>query len=125
MSFLPDELKIQPFQCPNCNQYINSEASVCRFCSTIINEEIKESGLKKEKIKKIEFSIGWHKKLIVTGTFLFIIGLFLIISPIIEFNYSNNVNFNCLAPLFLVGGIAMTVVNIIGYFKEKRKLKNV
>ncbi len=48
MSFLPDELKTQAFSCPNCKEYISSESDGCKFCSTQITPEMRESAIQKQ-----------------------------------------------------------------------------
>ena len=122
MSFLPDELKTQTFPCPNCRQYISSEVDVCKFCSSPISSDIKQFAIGKELKEKIEINLNRHKNMLILGIVLLILGFFSILTPIIEVNYSNNVNINCLTPIFVIGGIVITIKSFIGYREEKRKL---
>ena len=122
MSFLPDELKTQTFPCPNCKQYISSEVNACRFCQTELTSEVKESAVKSELEEKRKINLNRQKNFLILGVALLIIGVFFIVTPIIEINYSNNVNVNCLTPIFIIAGIVITVKSLIGYREEKRKL---
>lgn len=122
MSFLPDELKTQTFPCPNCRQYISSEVDVCKFCSMPIASDIKQFAIGKELKEKNEINLNRHRNMLILGIVLLILGFFSILTPIIEVNYSNNVNINCLTPIFVIGGIVITVKSFIDYREEKRKL---
>jgi hypothetical protein len=122
MSFLPDELKTQTFPCPNCKQYISSEVSVCKFCSAQITSAAKEFAIKSELEEKKRINLSRHQNFLILGIALLIAGIFSIATPIIEINYSNNVNINCLTPIFVVAGIVIAVKSLIGYREEKRKI---
>lgn len=121
MSFLPEGLKTQTFPCPNCQQYISSEVPVCRFCSMPITEELKQAAIKKELNEKKIINLNWHKNTLALGLVLFGVGVFLLISTIIEIKYSNSVNINCLTPILIVAGIVTTIKGIMGYREEKLK----
>lgn len=119
MSFLPDELKMQSFPCPNCRQFISSETNVCKFCSTQITSEMKDTSIKKEIDEKRQINLNRHKNYLFLGLALLGLGIFTLITPIIEINYSNNVNFNCLTPIFIIAGIVITIKSFLDYRREK------
>ena len=120
MSFLPEELKMQSFPCPNCRQFISSEANICKFCSTQITPKIREFAVAKEINEKKRINLNRHKNYLILGVILFGIGLFTLITPIIQINYSNNVNFNCLTPIFIMAGIVITIKSFLDYRREKK-----
>lgn len=121
MSFLPDELKIQTFPCPNCKQYISSEVDVCKFCSTPIPNEIKQSAIDKEnKEKKATFLKG-HKNTIILGLGILAAGILFLFDIFIAFKLSyadNTQSINCLAPIFIIIGIGIIIVGLNKYLKE-------
>ena len=121
MSFLPEELKRQTFPCPNCKQYISSEVDVCRFCSFQIPGYLKQSSIESELNEKKKINLNRHKNFLFVGIALLVLGFFSIVTPIIEVNYSNNVNINCLTPIFVIAGIVITVKSFIDYRREKKK----
>lgn len=100
MSFLPDDLKMQSFPCPNCKQFISSEANVYKFCSTQITSDTRAFTLEKEVEEKRRINLNRHRNYLILGIGLLNLGIFSVIMPIIEINYSNNVNINCLTPIF-------------------------
>jgi len=120
MSFLPDELKIQSFPCPNCKQFISSEVDICKFCSFQITPEIREFAVGKEINEKKQLNLNRHKNYLILGITLFGIGLVTIITPIIEIKYSNIVNFNCLSPILIIAGIVITIKSFLDYRREKK-----
>jgi RNA polymerase subunit RPABC4/transcription elongation factor Spt4 len=120
MSFLPDELKTQTFPCPNCKQFISSETNVCKFCSAQITPEMREFAVAEEINEKKRINLNRHKNYLILGIVLLGIGLFTIITPIIQINYSNNVNFNCLTPIFIIAGIVITIESFLDYRREKK-----
>ena len=72
--------------------------------------------------EKKNINLNRHKNTLIFGVAFFVIGIFFIISPIIEMGYSENVNLNCLTPIFIIGGIVISVKGLIGYREEKRRL---
>ena len=121
MSFLPDELKTQTFPCPNCKQYISSEVNTCKFCSAQITPEMKEFAIQKEIDEKRQIGLNRHKNYLILGIVLLVLGIFSILTPIIQINYSSDVNINCLTPIFIIAGIVITVKSYLDYRNEKRK----
>lgn len=120
MNFLPDELTIQSFPCPNCKKFISSEAKICKFCSFQITSEIRELAVTNELNEKKQINLNRHKNYLILGITLFGIGLVTIITPIIEIKYSNNVNFNCLTPILIIAGIVITIKSFLDYRREKK-----
>ncbi len=84
MSFLPDELKTQAFSCPNCKEYISSESDVCKFCSTQITPEMRESAIQKEIDEKKQINLNRHKNYLILGIVLLVLGFLSILTPIIQ-----------------------------------------
>lgn len=124
MGFLPEELKSQTFPCPNCQQYISSEVNVCKFCFFSISDDLKQSAIEKELNEKKNIYLNRHKNTLILGITLFVIGIFLIITPVIfiGMRYSNNVNINCLTPIFIIAGVVIAVKGFVSYREEKRRL---
>jgi hypothetical protein len=122
MNLIPEELKIQTFPCPNCQQFISSEVDVCKFCSMPISSDIKSFAIGKELNKKRNINLNRQKNTFITGIASLVIGIFLIVSPIIQLQYSNGFNLSCLMPIFIIGGIIAIVKGLIGYREEKRKV---
>ncbi len=121
MSFLPEELKRQTFPCPNCRQYISSEVNVCKFCSFRITDDLKQNSIENELNEKKRINLNRHKNTLIIGVALLVIGGFFLISTIVEINYSDNVNFNCLTPFLIIAGLIIMVKGLTGYKKENRK----
>lgn len=121
MNFLPDELKKQIFPCPNCKQYISSEVNACKFCSAQITPEMKEFAIQKEIDEKRQINLNRHKNYLILGIVLLVFGAFSMLTPIIQINYSSDVNINCLTPIFIIAGIVITVKSFLDYRNEKRK----
>lgn len=119
MSFLPDELKTQTFPRPNCKQYISSEVDVCKFCSIQITDNLKQFSIENELKEKKRITLNRHKNTLIIGVGLLAVGIFFVISTIIEINFSNNVSFNCLTPILIIAGLIMMVKGYTGYRKEK------
>ena len=121
MSFLPEELKRQTFPCPNCKQYIFSEVDICKFCSFQIPDNLKQISIESELNEKKRINLNRHRNFLLIGIALLILGAFSIITPIIQINYSNNVNINCLTPIFVITGIVITAKSFVDYRREKKK----
>jgi hypothetical protein len=122
MNLIPDELKTQTFPCPKCGRYISSEVDACKFCSMSITSEMKNLAIAKELNEKKNINLNRHKNTMIVGVGSLVIGIFMIISPVIEINLSGNVNVNCLTPVFIIGGIVIFIKGFIGYREEKRRI---
>jgi hypothetical protein len=120
MSFLPDELKPQSIKCPECKQYISSEKKVCNFCSAEIKKEYKKLALEGEKKEKKAISLNSHKSYIILGVVFCLIGVGLIFQSLITNGFNDVAFFNCLTPIFIIGGIVILIKGLTGYYKEKR-----
>ncbi len=81
---------------------------------------MREFAEKKESEEKKRINLSRHKNYLILGIVLLVIGIFSVITPIIEINYSNNVNFNCLTPIFIIAGIVITVKSFVDYRREKK-----
>jgi hypothetical protein len=121
MNLIPEELKPQTFPCPYCGQYISSETSVCRFCATPIGDEAKNLAIAGELNARKNINLNRHKTTILAGAGALLVGLFMIAAPVIGLIYSNNVNVDCLTPVFVIGGIIAIIKGFTGYREEKRR----
>lgn len=119
MSFLPDELKIQTFPCPNCKQYVSSENDKCKFCSEEITSDIKQNAIAQERDEKKNIYLDNQKNTLIIGIVVLIIGLTSFLYPVILIRWMG-MNFSCLFPLVIIGFI-ITIYGLLGYYREKRK----
>src|SRR5262245_55592191 len=122
-NLIPDELKIQYFPCPNCDQVISSEVDACRFCGERIVPEVREQSVLKELGENRAARIRSHKNLFAIGVAFFVIGIFLFLSPIVQsYLRYRMINVNCLMPIFLIGGVVAAIKGFLGLREEKRRL---
>ncbi|HEX8737025.1 MAG TPA: hypothetical protein VF721_16965 [Pyrinomonadaceae bacterium] len=87
-----------------------------------ITSEMKNLAIAKELNEKKNINLNRHKNTMIVGVGSLVIGIFMIISPVIEINLSGNVNVNCLTPVFIIGGIVIFIKGFIGYREEKRRI---
>lgn len=122
MNLIPEELKIQRFPCPNCGQIVSSEVDTCKFCSMPLGADVKKTAIGKELDEKEKINLNRHKNMMVLGLGIFMFGIFLLTSIIVQSKYSNNINIDCLTPILIIAGIVIMAKGYIRYREEKRKL---
>lgn len=126
MSLLPDHMKRQTFPCPQCGEIISSDDEVCRFCSNIIDEDVRTVSIHKELRQQSLARIKTHKLYIVGGLVVFVAGIGSLALPFVEAKVgSPMVNFSCWTPLLVFGGLGAATMGFRGYLREKKYLKDV
>jgi hypothetical protein len=121
MKLIPEELKRQTFPCPNCRQIVSSDVDTCKFCSTPLTSEMKQEAIDKELNEKEKVNLSWHKNIMITGLGILIFGIFILISSIVQLNYSEEGGFCCLGPISIIAGLIITAKGYIRYKEEKRR----
>lgn len=119
MSIIPDELKTQTFPCPNCGQFISSDADVCRFCNVQISEEIRQAAIQQELNEKKNIFLRNQKNSLIMGIVMVAIGFGLFLNPIISAHWGST-EVPCLSPILIPLGLGVIILSVIGYYKEKR-----
>ena len=61
MSLSLKESEVKVFRCPNCKQFISTNADSCRFCSFVITEETKREEVNSQEKEDKGFRINTEK----------------------------------------------------------------
>ena len=122
MSLIPDELKTQYFPCPNCGQTLTDEASVCRFCSFEIPDEVRSDQIQQEAKRNKNERLKGHKNMMAIGGAFFIAGVGMVALPFVDiFLGERSINASCCTPLVLMIGIVAFIKGYLGLRNEKRE----
>ena len=63
------------FQCPNCREFISSDATKCRFCSAPIDAHTAQAGVDAQTLENRKFRKKHYAKHMLTGAGLFLAGI--------------------------------------------------
>jgi hypothetical protein len=120
MNLIPEELKVQHFPCPNCGQYISSEVTECRYCSTSITNEVRDHAVSNEIRGKKDLTVAGHKKLMLGGLAAAGIGAILFLWAILATYLNGELAGGIWEFIFMIAGLSVAFVGWRRYREEKR-----
>jgi hypothetical protein len=113
----------QSFKCPTCNQYISNQVERCRFCNTLITDEMKAKAIDNESEESRKFSFDSHKKFLYSGLGTLAFGLFLLLVSFYTMFFTNEGRFFIWSPILIILGIAQMMYGSFGMFEERKRKK--
>jgi hypothetical protein len=108
------------FRCPQCNQFISSMQTSCRFCQLPITEEIVTGGAAATFNENREYRIGLYKKVFYVGLGMFFTGFVIIAFFVVSMMARGEGNFYYIGPILLVAGAGQIILGLHGIYTEKR-----
>lgn len=105
MPSLFNEEKIQVFRCPNCSEYIASDSERCRFCSTLISLDMKQSKIEQEKSETKKANRKTAFRHLGIGGLIFLAGLVVFYASFAAASSSERGNLRIILILLVGGGM--------------------
>ena len=67
--------QIRVFQCPNCKEFIATDAKICRFCSTPITAEVAQAAANAQADENRKYRKKKYATHMLSGGGVFLLGL--------------------------------------------------
>jgi hypothetical protein len=121
VSILPEEFSVHSFRCPNCKEFISSDAQVCRFCSFTISAEVRDEAIRHDLDTKRQQDTKRAKNTMTIGIVFLVSGLLATAIPVFE-SYAGYpmINVSCFIPFMIIGGLGTAMYG----FNDYRKARN-
>ena len=109
------------FQCPNCHEYIASDARSCRFCSTQIDAQTAQDASQAQEIENRLYRRKQYGRHVVTGSGLFALGLLIaVVSYVTTVTFSGG-GFYLVTYGLMLSGLGDFLYGLVGWLGELRK----
>jgi hypothetical protein len=105
------------FQCPNCKEYISTDATTCRFCSTPIDAQSAQAAADAQALENKRYRKKQYARHIWIGAGVFVLGLAITVGSYIA---SEGGSFVLTYGLMLVGGGDL-IYGLAGWLGELKK----
>lgn len=89
------------FQCPNCREYISTDAKTCRFCSTPVDAQTAQTAADAQAVENKQYRRKQYARHIMIGGGIFALGLVITVGS--YFSASEGGSFVITYGLMLVG----------------------
>ena len=113
----------QAFKCPACSQYISNQVNICRFCNTLITDDMKAKGVKLELEENRQFRLKSHKMFVYSGLGTLALGAVFLIFSLATIFFTNEGRFFVWSPILIVLGIAQMMYGSFGMLEERKRKK--
>lgn len=110
--------QLRVFQCPNCHEYISTEAKSCRFCSTPIDARTAQSAADAQARDNKQYRRKQYARHMLIGAGIFALGLIITVGSFIS--ASEGGSFVITYGLMLVGGGDL-LYGLVGWTSELKK----
>jgi len=113
--------QIRVFQCPNCKEFIATDAKTCRFCSTPITAEVAQAAANAQADENRKYRKKKYATHMLSGGGVFLLGLGITVATYIAAAMSEGGgHFFITYGLMLVGG-GNFLYGLVGWLGEMRK----
>jgi hypothetical protein len=113
--------QVRVFQCPNCKEFIATDAKTCRFCSTPIDAQAAQSAADSQEVENKRYRRNQYARHMLIGVGLFALGLAITVGSYIYAAASEQGgSYVVTYGLMLVGG-ADLLYGLVGWVGELKK----
>lgn len=113
--------QVRVFQCPNCKEFISTEAKSCRFCSTPIDVQTAQSGADAQALENKQYRKKQYARHMLVGGGVFALGLAITVgSYIAAASSEEGGSYVVTYGLMLVGG-GEILYGLVGWLGELKK----
>lgn len=110
-------------RCPECNNFISSDAASCRFCGLTLTPEMLEVGVEKETEEIRQVQIGFHKTAFWTGLATLAIGTVLMGVSLVSLLLPIDGVIFPWSPVIFVAGLGQLLYSLYGFYQERPRKK--
>ena len=109
------------FQCPNCKEYISTDATTCRFCKTPIDIQTAQAAADTQVLENRRYRKKQYARHMLIGGGVFALGLVITVgSYIAAASSEEGGSYVVTYGLMLVGG-ADLLYGLVGWISELKK----
>jgi hypothetical protein len=115
--------QVQVFPCPRCGEFIATDASQCRFCSTPIDPQKAQEAAAAQVKDNERYMRSRYLRHMLTGAGLFLLGLFISILSIVKAYSSPSGGYYVVTWGFVIfggGDFLYGLVGVIGLMRSKQ-----
>ena len=113
--------QVRVFQCPNCKEFIATDAKSCRFCSTPITEEVAQAQAKVQEEENRVYRRKKYARHMLTGGGLAALGLAITIGTLLLATVSEGGGHYVITYGLILAGGGNFLYGLVGWLGELRK----
>jgi hypothetical protein len=107
-------------QCPNCKEYISSDAKTCRFCHTPLDERTVQQAVVAQAKENKKYRRGQYQKHMLIGLGLFALGLVITVGSYVAAASSEGGGHFVITYGMVAGGALDFFYGLVGWMGELR-----
>jgi hypothetical protein len=109
------------FQCPNCHEFISTDATKCRFCSTPIDAQIAQAAANAQADENRKYRKKQYAKHMLIGGGLFAAGFLITIVTLVAAAMSEGGGHYLITWGLMLTGGADFLYGLVGFLGELKK----
>jgi|KBSSwiStaDraftv2_1062776.scaffolds.fasta_scaffold49716_5 amino acid permease len=114
-------MQTKVFQCPNCKEFIASDATSCRFCSAPIDTQTAQLAVDAQQRENKQYRRKQYARHMLTGGGLFAVGLVITVgSYVAAASSKGGGSYAIMYGLMLIGG-GDFLYGLVGWLGELKK----
>ncbi len=107
-------------QCPNCKEYISSDAASCRFCHTPLDERTRQQAVAVAAKENRTYRRRHYQKYMLVGAGLFVLGLVITVGTYAAAASSRGGGHYVITFGLIASGVLNFLYGLFGWFGELR-----
>jgi hypothetical protein len=111
----------QAIKCPSCSKYISNQVNTCRFCSTLLTDEMKTQAIEAEQEESRQHRLKSNKTFLYVGIGIFALGTLLLLVSIGSILFTPEGRFFIWSPFIMVFGLGQIIYGLFGVFEERKR----
>lgn len=113
--------QLKVFQCPNCKEFIATDAKTCRFCSTPIDASVAQAAAAAQAQENKQYRRKGYAKHMLSGGGLFGLGIVITVSTFAAAATSQSGGHYVITYGLMLSGVGNFLYGLVGYLGELRK----
>jgi len=113
--------QVRVFQCPNCHEYIATDAKNCRFCSAPITPEVAQADANAQAIDNRKYRRKRYAVHMLSGAGLFVLGVGITAVTFLAASASEGGGYYVVTWGFILAGAGNFLYGLFGWLSELKK----